>query len=65
MKKEFTLDRNYFKRSQIVDKSKMEFFDEFSEREVGVLKKIFLQLKYNILSEIYSRFKYVILKDFF
>lgn len=64
VKKEFTLDRNYFKRSQIVYKSKMEFLDEFSEREVVVLKKIFLQLKYNILSEIYSRFKYIILKDF-
>ena len=42
----------FFKRFQIVDKSKREFLDEFSEREVVMLKKIFIQLKSDLLSKI-------------
>ena len=54
----FTLnvyDRDYFKVHQIVNINKMKFLEEFSDFETMVIRKMFLQLKFDILSENNSR----------
>ena len=44
-------DQDYFKVSRIMNIDKMRFLEEFSEFESKVVRKMFLQLKIDILSE--------------
>jgi len=44
-------DQDYFKVSRIMNIDKMRFLEEFSEFESKVVKKMFLQLKIDILSK--------------
>lgn len=48
-------DRDYFKVNQIVNIDKMRFFEEFSDFESIVIRKMFLKLKFDILSKNNSR----------
>ena len=44
-------DRDYFKVNQIVNIDKMRFLEEFSDFDRMVIRKMFLQLKFDILLE--------------
>nr|BBI28685.1 hypothetical protein [Dinophyceae sp. MRD-151] len=41
----------FYKKHQIVAKSKMRFLDKFTKQKVMMIRKIFLQLQSDILSE--------------
>ena len=51
-------DYGFLKPFQITNKSKREFLEEFSDREITILKKIFIQLKRDILSD--TKYKYLL-----
>ena len=44
-------DRDYFKVNQIVNIDKMRLLEEFHTFENMVIRKMFLQIKFDILSE--------------
>ena len=48
-------DQNYFKVNRIMDTNKIEFLEGFSEIEGRLVRKMFLQLKVDILSGNNSR----------
>ena len=60
----FILDQNYFKRHQVIDKSKIKLLDEFSKREAVVIEKIFLQLKSDILLKLDTLLPYITFNNF-
>lgn len=44
-------NQDYFKVNRIMSSDKMKFLEEFSDLEYLVMRKMFLQLKFDILSE--------------
>ena len=45
------LQSNYFEKNQIINATKIKFLEEFSDVETMIVRKMFLQLKFDILSE--------------